>query len=386
MADPAVNADLLRGKQVAFTGRLALLTRSEAADLLAGHGGILARTVNRHTSFLIVGRAGWPLQKDGRLTQKLRQAQALQRSGSSLRILHEHEWLNQLGLESVDAGIHRLYTTTQIAQFLKIPPDRLRRWVKTGLIQPAETRQGICYFDYSQVADARTLHGLTQAGVKPQRIRQSLQQLAQWLGNVERPLAQLSTLEQSGELLVRWQEDLVEPTGQRRLDFSDPLPHSILGVDQGSVTTEQLYEAGCAYEDSGRPTEAAEAYNQALVLGGPTRDIAFNLANVLYSLGHREQALDRLYQVLELDGNFVEAWNNLGVLLQELGRPKEAMAAFQQALKINPRYADAHYNLADLLEETGRAREARAHWKIFVRQDPQSPWGRHARARLGSGS
>ncbi len=374
---------LLQGKEVAFTGRLAYLTRTEAADLVNAHGGKLVGSVNRQTAFLIVGQESWPLQKDGGLTRKLQQAQSLQHCGFSITILPEREWLAQLGLEPIDAGIHRLYTTAQIAQLLKIPRAQLQRWIKAGLIQPAETRQGIGYFDYSQVADARTLHALTQSGVKPQRIRQSLQQLAQWLGNVERPLAQLTALEEGGEILVRWKEQLVEPSGQRRLDFSETLPQPSLTVVPGALTAEQWYDLGCEHEDAGRLADARDAYQKALLVGGAKRDILFNLANVLCGLRQTKHAIERLFEVLEQDRHFVEAWNNLGVLFHQLRRPRDAMAAFEQALRINPQYGDARYNLADLLEEAGRPREARTHWQAFVRQDPQSEWGRNARARLG---
>jgi tetratricopeptide (TPR) repeat protein len=381
--DSERKAELLGGKRVAFTGRLASLTRAEAVKLVEAYGGRFVHEVNRRTSLLIVGQEGWPLQKDGRLTHKLERAQALQRTGCSIAILQEQDWLAQIGLEPVGADIQRLYTTAQLAQLLKIPRDRLRGWIHAGLIQPVQTREGICYFDYGQVADARTLHSLTQAGIKPERIRQSLKQLARWLGSLERPLAQLAALERSGELLVRCEDALFEPTGQRRLDFSEPVSEPTLAVPQEPVTAEEWYNLGCIQEDDGQLGQAAEAYRQALLLGGPNRDASFNVANVLVGLGHREQAVERLYQVLELDAQFADAWNNLGILLQELSRPQEALAALEQALKINPAYAEAHYNLADLLEEIGRTGEARGHWQIYLRYDPQSEWGRHARARLG---
>src|SRR5581483_8632487 len=147
MPEPAVDPELLRGKQVAFTGRLASLTRTEAVDLVNAYGGTYVRSLNRRTSFLIVGQEGRPLQKDGRLTRNLQRAQALQRAGASIVILLEYEWLARLGMEPAAGGIHRLYTTAQIAQLLKVPLDRLRRWIKAGLIQPAQTRHGVCYFE-----------------------------------------------------------------------------------------------------------------------------------------------------------------------------------------------------------------------------------------------
>jgi BRCA1 C Terminus (BRCT) domain len=69
MDETTVEADFLKGKQVAFTGKLASMARTEAAELVRDFGGRFVPQVNRQTSFLIVGHEGWPLRKDGRLTR-----------------------------------------------------------------------------------------------------------------------------------------------------------------------------------------------------------------------------------------------------------------------------------------------------------------------------
>ena len=54
----------------------------------------------------------------------------------------------------------------------------------------------------------------------------------------------------------------------------------------------------------------------------------------------------------------------------------EACTAFQRALTIDANDLRAHYNLADTLEEMGLHAEAVEHWKAYLHQDSQSPWGR----------
>ena len=81
MREPAPDKALLQGKRVAFTGRLASMTRADAADLIRAHGGRFTATLNRFTSLLVVGQDGWPFEKDGRLSGKLRKARSLQRNG-----------------------------------------------------------------------------------------------------------------------------------------------------------------------------------------------------------------------------------------------------------------------------------------------------------------
>src|SRR5262249_2748234 len=108
----------------------------------------------------------------------------------------------------------------------------------------------------------------------------------------------------------------------------------------------------------------------------------FNLANVLYALGHREQAVERYRQVVELEPRFVEAWNNVGIVLCELGQYEDAVAALRTALEINPNYADAHYSLGDVLEQIGRRDEALKHWQAYLKHDNVSRWAEHARSRI----
>ena len=59
---------------VAFTGRLACMSRAEAFDVVRQHGGTPSREVTKRTQVLIVGELGWPLLDDGRPSNKLGRA------------------------------------------------------------------------------------------------------------------------------------------------------------------------------------------------------------------------------------------------------------------------------------------------------------------------
>lgn len=380
MSEMAMDADFLRGKQVAFTGRLASMTRKEAAELVRAHGGRSVPAVNPRTSYLVVGQEGWPLRSDGRLTHKLLKAQLLQRRGHTVRVLAEEDLLARLGLDSRSAEIRRLSTTAELTQLLKVPRDRLRAWLKAGLIRPVETTHGIDYYDFGQVARAKTLCDLIKAGVTANRVRRSLERLRAWAGDVEQPLAQLAILEKDGALLVRVGDALADPTGQLLLEFGDGTEEPAVEFSEGRWTAEDWYELARQHEDAGRLVEADAAYRQALLVGGPDSECCFNLANVLYALGRKPEAAERFYQVVEIDGGAAEAWNNLGAVLVDLKRFKEAKAAYQRAAQLG--YADAHYNLADLLGELGQEEQARHHWRDYLQHDQHSRWARYARSRL----
>lgn len=375
----------LRGQQVAFTGRMATMTRSEAAALVASFGGQFSPLVTRNTAYLVVGQEGLPLTKRGGLTNKLRKARQL--GAGRPMILGEQEFFDRLGLSTASADVHRLYSMAQLCRLLRLPRDRLRAWQRAGLIGPVETVHGVGFFDFQKVTGVKTLCDLTQAGVKPPQIRRSLELLGRWLPGIGEPLAQLALLERDGKLLVRLEHgQLAEPTGQMHLDFAaeesssaiTELPPPLTGVH----SAEDWWDRGLDAEEAGRLDDAARAYREALYASGPDAMLCFNLGNVLFALGQHGQAAERFRQAIELDHDFAAAWNNLGNTLVELNELDEALAAFRKALAIAPECADAHYNLADTLEQQGEYLEARSHWKAYVRFEPAGTWTDYARRRL----
>ena len=77
---------------VAFTGRLACMTRAEAFAVVRGHGGTPSQTVTKRTNLLIVGELGWPLLDDGRPSNKLARA-----TSYSIPVVSERRFLEWIG-------------------------------------------------------------------------------------------------------------------------------------------------------------------------------------------------------------------------------------------------------------------------------------------------
>jgi tetratricopeptide (TPR) repeat protein len=378
------STDWLKGKRVALAGRLASMTRQEAAQLIATHGGIYARTIARAPLVVVVGRDGWPLARDGRPTKRLRRALALAKQGYDVEILPEEQLLARLHCSA--ARLQRHFTLRELSQMLDVSPERLSVWLRAGLIEPAETIDGVRYFDFQQVTGAKTLSELVRCGITTARLRQSLTQLRTWLGEIDAPLSQLSTLDNTAKLVVRLESgQLAEPTGQLLLTFNEApaetLPASLPWIAEAR-TAQQWFELGCQAEDREDFHQAVHAYQESLLAGGPAAETCFNLANVLCSLGEYARAGERYRQVLELDPNFWEAWNNLGTVLTYASENEEAVAAYRQALRLHPRYADAHYNLADTLEDLSRPVEAAEHWQAYLELEPLGAGGDYARQQL----
>src|SRR4029077_7712501 len=119
-----------------------------------------------------------------------------------------------------------------------------------------------------------------------ERVRRSLERLKTWLPSMDQSLDQLSLLEKKGQLLIRMEAGLVEPSGQLHFEFDEG--HEIIQAEP--TGPEECFESGCQLEEEGLLAEAADAYRRALRLGGPDPVVSFNLANVLYALGHKEEA------------------------------------------------------------------------------------------------
>jgi tetratricopeptide (TPR) repeat protein len=377
MAVTAKGGRPLEGARIAMTGKLASLTRPQAAELIRSRGGVVVSDVDHLTTILVVGQDGWPLRKDGRLTSRLQKARRLQEI-HPITILSEAELLARLGVEPASSD-HKGLSTAELADVLQVSGVCIRTWVRARLLQPHETIDGVHYFDFQQVRWAKSLRAFVKSGVANRRIAQSLNRLHQWLPNLG-PGAVPAVLGDDGRMAVRLEDGtLVDPTGQALFDFSERQERAALAY---SSKGRDWFQIGRAMEKAGEFEEAARAYREALVERGPDATTCFNLANVLYALGHREQAVERYRQVVELEPNFWEAWNNAGNVLGELGQYEDAVNALVRALEINPGHADAHYNLADILEQIGRRGEALKHWQTYLKHDNASRWADYARTRI----
>jgi Flp pilus assembly protein TadD/DNA-binding transcriptional MerR regulator len=368
---------------------MAALERREAARLVRESGGEYSPRVTRSTTLLVIGQDGWPLRKNGRLTQKLSRAKALNRDGVAVGVVSEDAFFARLGLAELEQHISRRYSAAQLSSTLGISGRLVRGWLRAGLIAPSESVAGVAQFDFRQIARARALSRLFDAGVSLKALRRSLAQLRRWMSGADELIDRMTRLESSARLAMRTASgDLVEPTGQLLLDFSAP---DSCALDDASAFRiddarhgDELFKQAIHHEEQGDFEAAVRAYRRLIGLEGPDPEVCFNLGNALYAAGDSTAALDYFREAVALDPNDAEAWNNLANMLAESGRLAESMSAFRNALAVDPRYADAHYGLADVLDELGRPQEARIHWQAYLKQDSHSDWAEYARSRLES--
>lgn len=433
---PASFADhsqaLLAGQRVAFVGRLAGMSRREAAQLVRQRGGIVVEKPDATVHLVVVGDDLLSLSAgasfDAVLDDEVRQAA----EGGSLAVIGESDLWARMELIESPHEIRRLYTPAMLADLLGVPVAVIRRWHRRGLIRPVREVRRLPYFDFREVATARRLAELLAAGVSPTAIERQLAALARYLPSVERPLAQLSVIVRGKQILLRQGDGLVEPGGQFRFDFEASDTGDIAALDDETVqvagyahaaaeppgedasATElgeaclmggdaeeqaaetappeplvgapaELARLAAELEEAGQLSEAAEMYRAVLAAAGPAAEICFQLAEILYRLGDHSAARERYYMAVEVDEDFVEARANLGCVLAETGQGELALAAFEGALRYHPDYADVHYHLARTLDEMDRRNEAAEHWHTFLELAPDSPWAAEARTRLAEG-
>jgi Flp pilus assembly protein TadD len=370
--EPELKAAIANG--VSYAGQLAELSHEEFVAAVEGHGGRYVRFSN-HGNFgvVVVGGAGLPVTATGEALPPHH------------RLISERQFMTVLGIHAEDET-DRLYSVRALSELLSIPEVRINAWVKAGLIEPRQLHNGVARFEFRQVAVARTLCDLTDAGMSILELRTKLRRLQQRMPDLHEPLQQLTMLERNGPLLVRLETgELSEVCGQLHLEFDEaPQPEPIsLRIAPPTLTAADWHEQGIAQERAGQLEDAIESYRQALLVGGPSPQVVFDLASALAALGKPLQAIERYRQVVELDPKHVDAWNNLGILLAETADPHAAVESLHHALRLNPDDPKLHYNLADVLEDLGDKAAAARHWRAYLKLDPtSSPWADYAKKRI----
>src|SRR5246127_2653347 len=163
---------------VAFTGRLACMTRAEAFEMVRAHGGTPGQTVTRQSNVLIVGELGWPLLDNGRPSNKLSKA-----GSYGIPVVSERRFLEWIG-KAVPDSLNRTYSAGQIATLSKLSRGTIEELVRFGLLNP---RGGL--FGFRDLASARQISNLFAHGISLSEILRSVKEIRAWL-----PEANLSNL------------------------------------------------------------------------------------------------------------------------------------------------------------------------------------------------
>ena len=394
----------LQGERVSFTGTLASMTHRQAQQIVVEKGGVAMPHVSKQVTLLVIGEEGWPLEPDGRASQKLQQVTEWLREGCDIRLLNESEWLHLLGLSENRQEVRRLHTPAMLSQLLDVSVGTIRRWERMGLIKPERKVYRLPYFDFQEVTGARRIIELLEAGVSPSKIEAGLKQLDGLLQGIHRPLVQLDILAHGSRMLYRDSNSLVEPvSGQRCFDFDPPPnfdespgehaflsetspgelePHSVKNDIRLHWSVDEWFHEGCRLLDDNQASEAVEAFRTCLMENPGDSETNFFLAEALYRLGNTPGALERYYAAVEADHDYIESWTQIGCVHTEQEEFDSALEAFKIALNVHPDYPEAHLHRAEVLHQLGRTAEAVPHWQTYLKFVDRGPWADNTRQRL----
>jgi tetratricopeptide (TPR) repeat protein len=342
---------------VAFTGRLACMTRAEAFEVVRQRGGTPSEAVTKRTKVLIVGELGWPLLDDGRPSNKLSRATTY-----GIPVASERRFLEWIE-KTVPESVHKTYSADQLAALSKLSSDMILKLAQLGLL---DERSGS--FGFRDLASARQIAKLLADGVRLSEIIRAVSQIRKWLPDVG--LARLHA-GPSYSLEVEQPGGRIDQKGQ-----------FMLAVDHSQNNPDDLFEQAQSAEEAGNTAEAERLYRILMKCDPTDASAPFNLGNLLRASGRNVEAEAALRTATRTDPTFADAWYNLSDLLDEQGRLEAAIECLRTALKVAPDYADAMFNLALLLQRTNQYAEAAPCWRRYLASDCQSEWASRARRSL----
>lgn len=407
----ALADDSIAERRIAFVGKLGGVNRKEARRVVRRLGGIMVDRIDESVDMIVIGADVVSLDDTGQLLDdQVQQAVAEQK----ISVISETRFWQLTGVVESETDVEQLYTPAMLAELLQIPISTIRRWHRRGLISPSRQVKKLPYFDFQEVASARRIAGMVASGANPKQIENQLSQLTDLYPDVQRPLLQLSIIVEGRKVLLRDGAGLVEPGGQKRIDFGDessdaqetmigPATISIAGShgnsDEGLLdgsfdvqsfqasenwSRQDFLRLAVELEDDNEIQTAIDVYRSMSLSLGPTADVCFRMAELLYQINDLPAARERYSMAVEFEAGFVEARANLGCVLVELGQVDLAMAAFAGALEHHPEYPDVHFHLARLLDDQNQPTKAWKHWAKFLELTPDGPWAEEARQRIDS--
>ncbi|RLS30459.1 MAG: MerR family transcriptional regulator [Planctomycetota bacterium] len=319
-------------------------------------------------------------------------------------------------------GVRGLHTVGMMAAVLDVPPTAVRHWVRGGLLRPSRRAGRIEWFSYGELVVGQRLARLLKGGFRLREIDARLANLIP--GGAAAAARHGERIVADGRRLsFRRGLELLGAGGQRQFSFytvdlshapdnaqdnvpawrapavpishapraAGPRPLSPQGKtglpssndgDDEPVSGVELLALAADLEAAGDLEAATEALRALLQADGPSAQVSFVLAELLYRSGDLTAARERYYVAIEFDADHLEARTSLGCVLAELGDQELALAAFEGVLRQQPDYADAHWHIAGVLDDIGRRADAARHLRTFLALAPDSPWVDLARSQL----
>jgi tetratricopeptide (TPR) repeat protein len=270
------------------------------------------------------------------------------------------------------------YGTRQVAEILGLTEERIRSFVRAGLITPARGPANQYRFTFQDIVLLRTARELLDREVPARRVRAALRSLRGQLPR-GRPLSAVRIAAHGDRVVVRDSEAAWEPeTGQITLDFAvefavgelaervEPFAPDARAEPAEELGADDWFDLGVDLE-AVSVAKARSAYARAIALDPGHAEAHLNLGRLLHESGELAGAESHYRQACAARPDSALAAFNLGVALEDRGHALEAMTAYRRAVKLDPDHGEAHFNLGRLCEARGDASAALRHFAQYKR-------------------
>jgi len=259
------------------------------------------------------------------------------------------------------------YSAEQVAGLLGLSAQQIRRYARSGIVEPERGPRGELRFSFQDLVFLRVVARLAGERVPPRRVERAVRGLRARLAG-SRPLSGVRLATEGTHVVVRecdrtWSPD----SGQYWLEFAahpedTPNEPSL----ELAATAEGWYAFACAIE-SAQPEQARDAYARALGLDPALVAAHVNWGCLEHEAGRLAEAEAHYRAALALHDGDPVAWFDLAVVLEDRGCPAEARTAYERALACDPTCADTHFNLARLCDRAGDAAASLRHLQAYRR-------------------
>lgn len=354
------------GQTVAFTGKLASISRQEAQSLVRRLGGAPAADVTARTTMLVVGteRAA-----DGKSAKLKRAEEVNAAEPGRILILGEDEFCRLGGLRTSTALNERYYGLRRLRELYPLVHEpRLRALHTCGLIRAAERTNADTYYALADVGVIKQINDELRQG---RSFRAAVRErLAARAGQLALDFGAARGDARPAKVVALRRRETSKITSSARQ------PVRLRADNPQAAEAARYFLEGAEHDEGNREDQerAREAYRKALLLDPTMVPAIVNLANIHYAQDELVEAQALYLWALGLDADCFEAHFNLGNIHHDLGRFEDAVGWYRDALRLNPSYADAHFYLAVTLEKMDRPDESKTHWRAYRRLAPDGEW------------
>lgn len=135
-------------------------------------------------------------------------------------------------------------------------------------------------------------------------------------------------------------------------------------------SAEAANEMGAIYRRMGKYEESVNILEQALVFGGQTGKIYYNLGFTYRQMKEYDNAIRCFEEVLNENPNDVLVFNHIGAIHAERGNHEKAVAAYLRGLKIDQNHPILNLNIAKSYEKLHRKANAIQSYEAALRAKP----------------